>query len=283
MVNFGDALKKGLGFCIEPKRWLPLLILDVAVLAVVVVTLLSGMSGLIGSLLEAQNNPLALVSLAGYFIGFMLLGTAWYILRIWIMGSIIHQSFRPKEFKMGYMLSLGRLHKVIAAVLIVAIISSLAGAIPHVGWIFSLVIGWVFFFIVQGIIIDNLGIISTLKNSWGIFRKSPFDVFIAWLLIFIISLIILGIFALPLMGMFFGMLFSSIMASGTIETGAIALLTIYLQSNLATVVAFGFIALVGLELSQVFAIKSQTEFYLQLRKKFPSILKMFKDKVGRFF
>ena len=181
------------------------------------------------------------------------------------------------------MLSLGRLHKVIAAVLIVAIISSLAGAIPYVGWIFSLVIGWVFFFIFQGIIIDNLGIISTLKNSWGIFRKSPFDVFIAWLLIAVISALILGLFALPLLFMFFGMIFSSIMASGSMGPGVAALLTVYLQNNLAMVVAFGLIALVGLELSQVFAIKAQTEFYLQLRKKFPSILKMFKDRIGRFF
>ncbi len=283
MVNFGDAFRKGLKFCIEPKRWLPLLILDTAALAVVVVTLLSGMSGVMDSLLDAQNNPLAMVSLSGYFIGFMLLGTAWYILRMWIMGSIIHQSFRPRELKGGYMLSLSRLHKVIVTALIVAVISGLAGAVPYVGWIFSLVITWAFFFIFQGIIIDNLGIVSTLKNSWGIFRKSPFDVFIAWLLIAVISALILGLFALPIMGMFFGMLFSSIMTSGSMGPGFAALLTVYLQNNLATVVALGFIALVGLELSQVFAIKAQTEFYLQLRKTFPSILKMFKDRIGRFF
>lgn len=283
MVNFGDALRKGLLFCIEPKRWLPLLILDVAVLGVFILTILGGMGGLIGSLIEAQNNPLALFSLAGYFIGFMLLGIAWYIMRIWIMGSIIHQSFRPGEFSEGYVLSLGRLHKVIAAALIMAVISGLLGAIPYIGFIFSIVISWAFFFVFQGIIIDNLGVVSTLKNSWGIFRKGPFDVFIAWLLIFIISFLMLIVFALPLLGMFFGLLFNSIMASGSMGPGVSALLMLYLQTNLGIVIAYGAIALIGLELSQVFAIKAQTEFYLQLRKKFPSILKNFKDSVGRFF
>jgi hypothetical protein len=283
MVNFGDALRKGLGFCIEPKRWLPLLILDTAALAVVLATLLGSMSVITETFINAQNDPLGMASLSGYFIGIMLLGIVWYIVRMWIMGSLIHQSLRPREIKAGYMLSLSRLHKVIATVLIVAFISGLAGAVPYVGLIFSLVLSWAFFFIFQGIIIDNLGIVSTLKNSWLIFRKSPFDVFVAWLLIAVISALIMGLFALPLMSVLFGLIFSSIMASGSMAPGVGALLTVYLQNNLAELVALGAIALVGLELSQAFAIKAQTEFYLQFKRKFPNILKMFKGKAGRFF
>jgi hypothetical protein len=283
MVNFGDALRKGLRFCIEPKRWLPLFVLDAAVLGMAVLVLLGNMGGMMDILLDIQNNPLAAASLAGYFAGFLLLGIAWFIARLWIIGSIVHQSIRPREFRKGYAVSLGRLHKTIAVTIVVAIIASLAGAIPFGGWILSLVIGWVFFFMIQGIIIDNLGVVSTLKNSMSIFRKSPFDVFVAWLLIAIISMLIFGAFSLPLLITLFGFVWNTLFFSGSMEAEALALLMVYIQNNLVTVVALGLTALVGLELSQAFGIRAQTEFYLQLKKRFPSILKAFRGRVGRFF
>lgn len=267
MVNFGDALRKGLRFSAEPKRWLPLLALDLAALAVVLAALMSGMGPIVESLLEAQSDPLAMSPLSGYIIGFMLLGIAWYVLRIWIMGSLIHQSARPRETRKGYRLALGRLHRVIAAVMVMAIISGLAGMVPYLGPIFSIVISWVFFFILQGVIIDNLGVVSTLRNSWGIFRKSPFDVLIAWLLIAIVSACVMLVFALPLLFMFFGFIFSSIMTSGLAGPGLAALLAVHIQSNMAVTVLLAFIAVVGLELSQAFGIKAQTELYIQMRKK----------------
>ena len=273
MVNFGDALRKGLRFCVEPRRWLPLLILDVAVLTIVISALLSGMSAIMGSIVEAEGNPFAAGSLAGYIIGILVLGVVWIIVRLWIIGSIVHQSFREKETEKGFRLSLGRLHRLVAVVILVAVISALVGMVPFVGWLFSLIASWAFFFIFQGIILDNTGIINTMKNSLNLFRKKPFDVFVAWLLITLISLGMVILFALPFIGMFFGAVFTSAMTTGTVEPGSIALLTLYLQTNLVPFIAFAIIALVGLELSQAFAIKAQTEFYMQLRKKFPSLLK----------
>jgi MFS family permease len=276
MVNFGDALRKGLKFCIEPRRWLPLLILDAAVLTIVISAMLTGMSAIMSGLLEAQGNPLAAASFAGYFIGLLVLGVAWIIVRLWIIGSLIHQSNKPREIEKGFRLSLSRLHRIIAVMILVAIISTIVGMVPFVGWLFALIVSWVFFFVFQGIILDNLGIISTMKNSLHMFQKKPFDVFIAWLLITLVSLAIVLAFALPFMGMFFGAVFTSAMTTGTVEPGALALLTLYLQTNLAPFIAFALLALVGLELSQAFSIKAQTEFYMQLRKKFPSLLKIFR-------
>lgn len=283
MVNFGDALRKGLRFSAEPKRWLPLLALDAAVLAVALAVLMSGMGPIVGSLLEAQSDPLAMAPLTGYVVGFTLLGIAWYVLRIWIMGSLIHQSARPGEIRKGYTLSLSRLHRVIVAILLTAIISGLAGMVPYLGPLFSIVVSLLLFFIFQGIIIDNLGAVSTIKNSWGIFRKSPLDVSIAWLLIALVSSCIMLVFALPLLIVFFGFMFSSMMASGVAGSGTAALLAVQLQSNLSVLAPLLLIAVVGLELSQAFAIKAQTELYLQFRKRFPDIWKVFRGKAGRFF
>jgi hypothetical protein len=61
----------------------------------------------------------------------------------------------------------------------------------------------------------------------------------------------------------------------------ILLLTI--QDNFAAIACLGLLATLGMGISQVFAIKAQTELYLQFKKKFPAILRMFKDKIGKFF
>ncbi len=283
MVNFGDALRKGLKFSIEPKRWLPLFALDVSCLGIILLALLTGMGGMTDILLETQGDMAAPMPFTGYFLGFLALGTVWYILRIWIVGSIIHQSRRPKELEKGYVLSLKRLHKLITAAVAVALISGLTNMVPFAGWAIGLFVGWVLFFMFQGIIIDNLGVVSTFRNSWRMFRKSPFDVFIAWLLISMISMLIATLFALPFIIMFLGVFLNPVFASGGTDPSTVAFLIIYIQNNLAAVVSAGLVALVGLGLSQAFALKAQTEFYLQLKKRFPDILGAFRDMAGRFF
>ncbi len=282
MINFGDALRKGLRFCIEPKRWLPLFILDATVFGIVIHTLLTGMNSIMESLIEIEGNSMAPFPVAGYFIGLLLLGVMWYVIRLWILSSLVHQSIKPMDIEKAYRLSFSMLHKVIAATLLLAIISSIVGTIPLAGWIFSIIISLMFFFMMQGIIIDKLGVITTLKNSYGIFRKDPFDVFVVWFLIAIISTLILGLFSLPLVASFFGVFFSAVGLTGTIDSGAMALLLIYLQENVVHFVAMGLVALLGVDVSQVFSIKAQTEFYLQLKKKFPSVLKTFTRKRGEF-
>ena len=282
MVNFGDALRKGLVFCIEPKRWLPLFILDIAALGIVLGAFLSNIDSMMSGLVEAESNPLAMMPLTGLIAGFLVLGAVWFILRMWITGSLVHQSFRPREFENGFRLSFSKLPRIIVAVILTSVISGLLSSIPWVGWVISIFIGLAFFFMVQGIILDDLGAISTLKGSWNFFRKSPFDVFIAWLLIAIISSLILLVFAIPILSLFIGMFMSNAVA-GTMEAGGMVLMLMYLQNNLTTVVVFGVIALLGMEFSQVFSTKAQTEFYLQLRKGFPSIIKAFARKKGRFF
>jgi hypothetical protein len=276
MVNFGEALRKGLRFCIEPKRWLPLFILDVIMFTIVLAVLLGRLNLIMSIMVESQNNPVAALPFLNLIAGFIILGVAWFIVRMWIMGSLIHQSIRPKEFEKGYKISIGRLHRIIVVVILVAIISTLAGMVPLVGFIFSLIVSWVFFFVFQGIILDNLGIIGTMKNSLHIFKKSPFDVFIAWLLIAIISGLIMLAFGFPLLGIFFTFFFGIFLGTGTVDPNNIALFAFYLQSNLPAIIAFSVIALVGMELSQVFAVKAQTEFYLQMKKRFPNLLKLLK-------
>jgi hypothetical protein len=292
MVNFGDALRKGLVFAIEPKRWLPLFILDVSFLGVFFVMFFPVVQEIMLNMaMNGAASPLAWLPLAGYIMGLILLGILWYILRLWITGSLIHQSCRPLEIRKAYEISISRLHKLIAVTLLVGIISGIFSAalsvVPLMGSLAGVFIGIAFFFILQGIIIDDLGIISTLKSSWKTFRKSPFDVFVAWLLIAIVTGLIALLFALPLIcmlaGFFMNSVFPGVISGSGSDAATIAMLMMYVETNLGAIAAFGLVALVGFELSQVFSLKAQTEFYMQFRKRFPAIIKTFSDKTGRFF
>lgn len=283
MVDFGDAVLKGLKFAVEPKRWLPLFALDATVLGVAIYAFLINMSGFMDLFAGVENNPMAWAQF-GAIILWMIIGILiWYILRMYVMASLIHQSRRPKEVDKAYRISLSRLPRVLVSIIIVSLISGLVGAIPVVGWIFSIVMGIAFFFVLQGIMIDDLGVISTLKNSWRMFRKKPIDVFIAWLLIALISTLIFGLFALPLIASFFGLFIGAISSTGMMDSGTMALFFVYLQENTAYIFLVGLVAVFGMDISQVFSIKAQTEVYLQMRSRFPSIIKSFARKAGKFF
>ncbi len=283
MINFGDALRKGLSFSIEPKRWLPLFLVDLAFFGILIAVLYSNFDAIMTTLVERDIQPMVAQPLIGLILGFVLMGLAWYVIRIWIMGALVHQSKRPREFERSFHISLGVLHKQIAAIILVALISGILGAIPAVGWVLSLVMSLAFFFVMQGIILDRLGVVSTLKNSWKIFRQAPFDVFVAWLLIAIVSSLIGFVFALPLLIMFAGFMLTNFIGTTPPDGQALSLILMYFNDNLLQVAGAGIVALFGMEVSQVFSLKAQTEFYMQLRKRFPSIIKAFAKKVGNFF
>ena len=282
MVNFGEALRKGMGFAAEPKRWLPLFVLDAIVLLVFIYGFLAGAPEFFDLMASSGSDPLFGAQVATLVGNFILVGIVWYVLRLWLLGALVHQSAKPREYEKSFKVSFNNIHKIIVATAVVAIITTIVGAIPVIGWLFSILLSIAFFFILQGIILDRLGVASTLKTSWKIFRKDPFDVFISWFLISVVSSLIMLIFALPLL-FYVGEFFFSAAIAGTFETGGSAMVLAYFQENMAMITVLGLIALVGMEAGQAFAARAQTEFYLQLKKRFPSILKEFSRKLGRFF
>ena len=283
MVNFGAALRNGLRFSIEPKRWLPLFVMDAVGLGIIIFTLLINTGGIMDILMEVDGNPLAAAQVASIILWLLIGIFLWYLARMWILGSLIHQSFRPREFNKAYRLSMNRLHKLVISAIMVGAVSGLISNIPAVGGVLGIVAGLVFFFVFQGIILDNLGAVSAIKNSWKMFRKNPFDVFVSWFLIAIVSTLIIGLFSIPLIASFFGLFLGTVTTGGAMDAGTMALLFVYLQENTAQIFVLGLIAIFGMEISQVFSIRAQTDIYIQMKKKFPSIIKAFAKRVGKFF
>ncbi|MFH1420941.1 MAG: hypothetical protein ABIG30_03150 [Candidatus Aenigmatarchaeota archaeon] len=101
----------------------------------------------------------------------------------------------------------------IAVVIIVGVISAAVGTIvllPFAAagaeastaalttiFIVAMIINWVFIFIYQEIMINNSGIVSTLRNSWSVFKKQWPNTLVTLVIALLLSLVIVTIFALP--------------------------------------------------------------------------------------
>lgn len=272
MVDYGKALSKGLRFGINPKRWLQFFILDLVFLSIGLAIFLPNLSEVLPVVMGYSQDLAGALSMAGFVVSIMVVFVVWMLVRLWLTGAVVHQSYKEKDKISKSFNVAGRkyLH-ILIAIIIVTIIAGGVSMIPYVGWLISFVVSWIFFFVLQGIIVSNMGFWRSIENSYKIFRNKPLQVFLAWLLIAIVTVVIYTIFSIPAMFLFFG-IFASLgpmfMGAQPMPSEVIASLNQVLQTNMPTLIVVVIIALIGLAISQVFALKAQTEFYLQLKKRF---------------
>ncbi|MBU0898890.1 MAG: hypothetical protein KKB03_03040 [Nanoarchaeota archaeon] len=260
-LEHGKILKKSLKFAIQPKRWLPFFILDLIFLSVGIFYTLLNVS-IISNIFAAATGSLAsLGALMQFGFVLILLFTVWVLVKIWLQTSIIHQSYKEKDYNKSFRIGLKKYPSVLAAVIVIGLISGLIGMIPFIGSILSIIIGLMFFFTLPIIVVKNKGFSEALNASLKIFKKKAFDVFIIWLLLAIISMAIATIFALPLLILFINVF----VAAGTLSSEAVFPYIIQMaQAYLPIVVLGSIILLMGMSITSVFSLKAQTEFYLKM-------------------
>lgn len=272
MVDYGKALSKGLRFGINPKRWLQFFILDLVFLSIGLAIFLPNLSEVLPVVMGYSQDLAGALSMAGFVVSIMVVFVVWMLVRLWLTGAVVHQSYKEKDKISKSFNVAGRkyLH-ILIAIIIVTIIAGGVSMIPYVGWLIGFVVSWIFFFVLQGIVVSNMGFWRSIENSYKIFRNKPLQVFLAWLLIAIVTVVIYTIFSIPAMFLFFG-IFASLgpmfMGTQPMLSEVIASLNQVLQTNMPALIVVVIIALIGLAISQVFALKAQTEFYLQLKKRF---------------
>lgn len=261
-IKWGATLKNGLNFCWYPKRWLPFFVLDFLIIFGIFTFIYYNITSLIyiSAALTTQDISL-LLSYLPLFLSIIILLILWFFLRLWITGAVIHQSYKAKEFRNSYNIAYKKYLSLIGVALVISILNYLFGLIPWVGFILTILITLIFFFAFQGVIIKSSGFYEALINSWKIFKNNILRVFIMWLLIAIISLLIISIFSIPIVA-----LFLFILANVSIESPLLSFL-LSIQSNLPFLIITGIIFLIGTAISNVFSLKTQTEFYLQIVKK----------------
>ncbi|MBL7160466.1 MAG: hypothetical protein ISS93_01280 [Candidatus Aenigmarchaeota archaeon] len=260
MVKYGETLSKALEFGIQPKRWLPLFIVDVIFALISLGYVFTNILG-IKTMMGMQGIAVA-PQIIGMILFFAVVFLVWFLVRIYISGSLYHQSYKEKEFDKSWKVAKQRYLSLLAVVIVVGIISGIVGMVPYIGWLFSIIVGLIFFFSMPMVIINKKDIGKSLKESYNIFKKRTIDVIICWLLISIITVIIVFVFAIPvLMAVGFTIIPMIVGAS----SGA-GILTSVIANGWLIIPAI-IILLVGLSISTVFSHYAQTHFYLQLRKR----------------
>jgi len=265
-IDWSKALGDGLRFGFHPKRWLQLFVVDAVFLSLILYAIYSNLSDMIYiiSSLGIAADRFLIMSLLNYILIPVFVFIVWFLVRIWMQGSIIYQGWKTKDSEIGksWRFACRKYPSLLLALLIITLVSVLVSMIPYIGFILAIVISWIFYFALQAIIIRNIGFYEGLEDSYKIFRKHPFEVIVIWLVILIVNIVIFGIFALP----FAYLLLANIFYLA--QTTGLASLLLMLKEQMLFFVTAGLILLIGISITTAFTLKAQVEFYLQLRKRF---------------
>ena len=272
--NFKDAVSKALRFAVTPKRWLPFFILDIAFFSMIVALILSNIgniTNLVTAIQTATTQPMAILNMIGLFSGILALIVVYSLLKLWVTGAVLWQSYKENEYGKSFSVAYHRYLHILVAVILIGIISGVAGMIPYIGSILSIIVAIAFFFILPGIIVGNYGGVETLRRSWGIFMKWTLNVYLICLVVSILSGIITIIFMIPMLAVFLGTFLPYLiqMVSSGIATGGIqmfSVMTTAMLNNIVTFVISGIIFLIGSSIASAFAAKANVEFFLRIKK-----------------
>jgi len=126
-----------------------------------------------------------------------------------------------------------------------------------IGILLSIIAGFVFFFIYQEVGVRGNGIHDTLSNSYNLFMKNKLDTLITFILSTVLSIVIIVIFAVPLLIVGFMSVFSAI------RTGAF-MQALMAQAPLLAVT--GIIFAIGAVFAILFSNSIRTDVYMQLKE-----------------
>jgi hypothetical protein len=265
MVEYGKTLSNAFKFSIDPKRWLPFLVLDAVAFLALLAYMIPNVF-VLSDVIAAQQSGLMVASqIMGVIATVAIAFGIWSLVRLYIVGAMIHQSVKPKEYRKSCTVAKERYLSLLAVGVAVGLLSMVVGFVPYVGWLGSIIIGLMFFFAMPAAVAGKLGFSAALSDSLHLFREKLSDVFLAWLVIAVISSIIALIFMIPAFAIAWGALVPALVGLGENPTGT-QILSI-LVSNGWSLAPAGLVFLVGIAITNVFGINAQTNFYLQLKKR----------------
>jgi hypothetical protein len=130
--------------------------------------------------------------------------------------------------------------------------------VPFIGFVLTIIAGLIFFFIYQEVAVGKSSFANALRNSYRIFMNNKLDTLLTFIIAGIFALIIILIFAIPLIVVGIMSLVSAV------STGAFMQAFI---SNLGLFIITGIILIIGVAFSTLFSNSINTDVYMQLKKK----------------
>jgi hypothetical protein len=253
-IDWSKIIKESFLFSIKPRIWLPYLLLDVFCISAMLLTIFYNISQI-----SVAMSTQSITMLIKYLWPALFILIIWILTRLWIDGSVIYQSFKPKDFSKSWKYSFKKYPSMFSASMIIVVLTLVFGLIPYIGWIINIIISLIFFFTLQAIIVKNKGYFEGLSDSYNIFKKKWLFVLVMYVLILIIALGITIVFSIPITAILMN-IFSPNMT--------IVSLLLLIKEQLPLILISGVILILGIDISKAFSLKAQTEFYLKLTKKF---------------
>ncbi len=265
------SLSEGLRFSISLRRIIPYLIIDLIIFYVLI-----DFFGKVLSLVLNRISAMSFLLSLGIYIPFFIIIT---LINLWINGAIIDQAKYYKKRRSlikSFEFSTSRYLSLFCATVLYAIIIGIVSSPPYIGSLLAFIFSLIFFYIFPAIIIDRRGCIDSFRLSWRAFKRYPLETFVTWLLIMIISLIIIGIFALPALFYLIGSLIEPFqamematlnesVARGIIRSVIIPKFASYILSPYF--IPYFFIFCIGLSIQKVFSVGTQARLYVNLKRR----------------
>lgn len=265
-INYSKAIKKSLYFCIQPKRWIPVFLINFVMFLIVYSAFQIGLGG---ESIIASGWTLMLT----VFFGVLLLGSV--LTSIWITGAVVYQSYKEKEFEKSFRISCSRysdLFLVLFATTILSLIAAIFIIIPLIGILLSsiliVVIYLSFFFVIQEVIINKKQWVVAIKNSYALFRENILLLVLLAIITELISVLIALPFQIP------GALYSSEIAGSLASSSNFFGISLFSKFSVVEKISeplffiLMIIYMIGSSVATVFSLKIKTEFYLQMKKRF---------------
>jgi len=265
------SIKEGFKFALSVKRVIPYIILDLIVFYI----LISFFSGLI-NIIRSES-----FSIIGFFLSLGLFIPAIVIIilaQLWINGAMIDQARyfpRGRPLVKSFEYSTSRYLSLLCALFVYVVINIIISMPRYIGAILSLVFSLVMYYLYPSVIVGKKKCVDSFKNSYRVFMRYPLETFVTWLLQGIISLIVIGLFALPLIFLFIGNVVGVFREMIPTAIGAEVESGTFIQSVVPGVLAavrsplfvpYLFVLVVALSFTKVFNLGVQARLYMNARK-----------------
>lgn len=199
-----------------------------------------------------------LVNLVQFFVGLFAAVIIAILLVLYSNLMFMHNYANQKSVAKSAVYAKKRYLRFLGAMIIVGAIDLIASIPPIVGFVLSIIVGLIFFFVQQEIAVAGSRISKSLSNSYNIFKRNWLQVVITFILSALLGFLIILIFAIPLLVVAFATILPSI-GTGQIVPALLA--------NLPLFAVTGLILLVGVAFASLFTIGIKTDIYLQLKKR----------------
>lgn len=265
MPNYTSAIKNSFNFAISVKRLGFYFLFNLVMLGIIALPTLNlyyavkaafGAAIPISSLVPTMIGNLILLFLATVLIS---------LLTLYVNIAFIQNYWASRKKDVSVLQSLKAVKPsyltALAAAVIIMGITMMFSFVQYIGVLIAMVIGLVFFFIYQDIVISKSNFSAAMSKSVEILKRNFMTILITWTIISIFSLIIMFVSCIPLFATL-AMILPFAVIKGGLSAAILAV-----KQNLVLVVLTSLIAFLGAVLNALFVIGMQTDIYLQIKKK----------------